>query len=254
LQALSDWYHVQKPRPGRPRVFCFPFAGGGANVFRGWGDGIGDIAEVVAARPPGRESRMAQPAMDDVARLVASAAESLVTVLAKDPQRRYALFGYSLGGVVAFELGRELARRGAPAPAAVFVAAHAAPGWPSSDPPIGRLPREQFIAGLGKLAGTPQEVLDDDELMELLLPLLRADMIAAEDYRAVAGPPLAVPLYLYRGTGDEDGRDEALAGWREHTTLPPVVRSFEGGHFFLDSHKAELHRQLAADLREVFAA
>jgi medium-chain acyl-[acyl-carrier-protein] hydrolase len=252
MRALSDWYCLLKPRPGRPRLFCFPFAGGGAATFRGWDEGLGGVVEVIAARPPGRESRMSEPALEDVAKLAAEATEALLSLIAREPARPFSLFGHSLGALVAFETGRALEQRGGPRPAAVFASGHSAPSWlDEEDKDAGRWPRDQLIAHLRKYDGTPAAILDNEELMDLVLPMLRADFNAAGDYRRLPGPPLGAQLFVYAGREDRAGTPEALSGWAQESSRC-AERIFEGGHFFIESAKPQVWKTLAADLRAVF--
>src|SRR4051794_36920377 len=113
----SPWFVVPTPRPdARRRLFCLPHAGGGAAAFRRWADGMAAAVEVVAVQPPGRETRFREPPFTDWRSLVVSLADALPA------DRPFALFGHSLGALLAFELARELRRRGGPPPDHLFVA------------------------------------------------------------------------------------------------------------------------------------
>jgi len=252
VQPLSPWFHVVRHQPQRPRLVCFPFAGGGVTAFRSWSEGLADVAEVVVARMPGRESRIAEPALDDVGAMARQAADALASIVGSTPERPFALFGHSLGAVVALEVARHLAARGGPQPRALFASGHRGPKSPERGEKVSQLPRAELIEKLAELAGTPREVLANRELMDVLLPTVRADFAAAESYTRPPGPPLALPIRVYAGRNDEHTPPAARATWADETTHPVAERVFDGGHFFIQSAQAEVWAALRADLGAIF--
>jgi surfactin synthase thioesterase subunit len=213
---------------GRALLFCFPFAGGGTAPFRGWPQHLGNDIEVLAVLPPGRESRFAEPPLRDFGLLVQRAAAGLLAVV----DRPFALFGHSLGAVVAYEVARVMERHDA-VPAMLFVSGRKAPHLPSPRPPIAGLEDAAFLRGMAEMEGTPGEVLESPELLELLLPMLRADFALAEEYRPLPGPRLACPV---TALGSEDDRwidRPGLQAWQEVTGGPFELRIFPGNHFYL---------------------
>jgi medium-chain acyl-[acyl-carrier-protein] hydrolase len=229
---LARWLPYRRP-DGAPvlRLFCFSYAGGSASAYRTWPKSLPPSVEVSAVQLPGRERRMSETPIVRMDPLVDELARVLAPLLGGDVP--FAFFGHSMGGKVAFELTRRLRREGRPLPRLLIVSGSRAPHMPSEDDPIHALPEGEMIEELQRLGGTPQEVLANDELMRLLLPLLRADFELNETYEYIAGEPLDVPVAAYGGVRDEECPPETIEGWREMTEGPFRRRMFEGGHFFL---------------------
>src|SRR5205085_10328077 len=142
---------------------------------------------------------------------------ALTDALRPHLDRPYAVFGHSLGALVAFEWVRELRRRHWPTPELLIVSGRAAPHLPPRQRPIHTLPEAEFRAELARFNGTPAPVLGHDELMRTLLPLLRADFAAAETYEYVAEPALDVPITAVGGSDDPRATAAELDAWREYT-------------------------------------
>jgi medium-chain acyl-[acyl-carrier-protein] hydrolase len=242
------WIAYHKPRPGaRVRLYCFPYAGGAASIFRGWADALPAEIEVRPVQPPGRESRIREPAFTRVEPLVAAFLAGHGDDLGAMPA---AFFGHSMGALLAYELARALRREGRPAPVRLFVSARRAPHLPARERPIYALPEEEFRAELRELKGTPEEVLDHPELMELVGPLLRADFELIDTYEHAPGDPLGCPISAFGGIADATVSEEEMAGWRRHTAGPFRLRMLPGDHFFLHhGSRAELLGHLAGDLQ-----
>ncbi len=245
---MSAWI-VRKPRPrAKVRLFCFPYAGGGASIYRAWPDALPHL-DVCALQPPGRETRMREAPLTRLDPLVDSAVEAILPLL----DQPFAFFGYSLGAYVAFEAARRLRARGAPTPVRLFLAACPAPQIARRKPPIHELPEAELIQEIKSYAGTPAEVLEHEELMALLLPLLRADFGVFETYAPRAEAPLDVPLSILGGLTDEDATRADLDAWREHTTSAFVLRMFPGNHFFLNTERTRLLTSILQDLGPLLA-
>lgn len=244
--ALSVWFpYNKKPDPQAPaRLFCFPHAGAGASTFRPWMKAMGAPLEVWPAQPPAHESRFVEPACRDVPALAASAVAALLPVL----DRPCALFGHSLGALVAFEVARQLEAAGRPVEA-LFVSAHTAPHLPPVET-IGQLSDAAFVARLKALNGMPDEVLAHKELLELVLPTLREDIRIAEAYRVPAQTRLRTPLRVFGGAEDQTCPASALSAWGELSTRFLGERVFPGDHFYLRPQEAAV---LAAIRDEVAA-
>lgn len=239
-------------RPGartRLRLFCFPYAGGGAGAFRGWSAALPPEVEVCPVYLPGRERRFREPGHTRLEPLV----EELHEALLPHCGLPFACFGHSMGAVIAFELAR-LLERGGTTPAWLFVSGRRAPQCPPEREQIHALPDAEFVAKLRELEGTPEEILRDPEMMELVLPVLRTDFAISETYRYREGPPLACPVSALGGTRDAHvGRDDLLA-WRDHTRGFFRLRLFPGGHFFLHALQADVLRAVADDLLRVLSS
>lgn len=231
----DPWFPFVKPRSDvRVRVFCFPFAGGGASAYRRWSALLPESIDVRAVQMPGRETRVREAPLVGMAAVIASVVPAIVDHL----DRPFALFGHSLGALVAFEVARELRRRRLAMPIHLFASAIAAPHV--RDPiPVFDLPDAAFKEELRRLNGTPSAVLENPELMRLFLPMLRADFETSDTYACAPEPPLDVPITVFGGSADAVSRRE-LDAWSEQTTGPFEVHVVPGGHFFLDGAAEEV--------------
>lgn len=240
----TPWIEYYKPNPqARLRLFCFPYAGGGAAVFRGWVDRMPGIVEVCPVQLPGRETRMKEAPFNRLSTLVRAAAQALLPYLEKP----FAFFGHSMGALVSFEIARELRRRHDLEPVHLFVSGRWPPQMPDHSDPTYDLPDAQFVKELHSLNGTPKEVLDHPALMALMLPLLRADFEVCQTYGYVDEPPLSCPLTVFGGLQDEPDR-KSLETWHEQTTASFSLRMLPGDHFFLHTAQSQLIRIVAQEL------
>jgi medium-chain acyl-[acyl-carrier-protein] hydrolase len=244
--AESTWFVCLRPNPdATTRLFCFPYAGGGIPVFRGWAEGLPDV-EVWVASLPGRWSRLQERPLTDLPTLV----EQLELALRPLAGDRFAFFGHSLGAQVAFELARRLRRRGQPQPLHLFVSASPAPQCPSSHPPLHTLPREAFIAVLRARHALLDEVLTHQELLDLVLPALLADFTLLETAVYVTEPPLGCPITAFGGAADVQVSAAELAAWSAQTTATFTQRLLPGDHLFLHTNRAELLDEIGRILLE----
>ncbi|MGH9360354.1 MAG: thioesterase II family protein, partial [Thermoanaerobaculia bacterium] len=230
----------------RFRLFCLPYAGGGASIYRAWRGELPAGVELCPVQLPGRETRLREPPFTRLEPLVAALADALP--FAALP---FAFFGHSMGALVAFELARELRRRGGPEPLHLFLSGRRGPLVPSREEPIYDLPEAQFLERLRQLNGMPEEVLGHGELMALLLPLLRADFALHETWSHRPEEPLAAGISAFGGLADPEVTREDLEGWRGETRGRFHLRSFPGDHFFLHSARALVTAAVARDLAEL---
>ena len=242
----NAWILGVRPRPAaRRRLFCLPYAGGAASVFRSWAEMLPADVEVCPVQLPGRGSRFREAPFRKVADLVPALAEGLLPLL----DLPFALFGHSMGAVVAFELARELRRRGEVAPVLLALSGHQAPLRPDAEPPFSHLPDAEFLEEVRRrYDGIPPEVLAEEELLQLLLPVLRADIQVLETYAYVKEPPLDCPISCFGGEDDPHVSLADLEAWRDETCGPLQVRTFPGGHFFVESARAAVLHALSRDL------
>jgi len=247
----SDWF-LQPPRrsEAKLRLFCFPYAGGAAALYRGWANPIPSTVEVVPVELPGRGKRLTEPPLRSLPALI----EELTPILLPLLDLKFALFGHSMGAMIAFELARELRRRNAPQPEHLFVAGRPAPQIPDEYPATYNLPDDEFKAAMQRLNGTPAEVLEHSELMDLMLPLLRADFELVQTYQYLDDAPLSCPITAYGGLQDEDVTREQLLAWQEQTRARFSLHMLPGDHFFLRSANRLLLELLAKDLFRIPAA
>lgn len=227
---------MQPDSRARFRLFCFPYAGGSSAIYRPWLRQIHPDVEVVPALLPGREFRVREPAYTDSEPLVEALTRAIVPLL----DRPFALFGHSMGAMLGFELARRLRSEHGIEPAHLFVSGRRAPQLPEKDPDIHILPDSEFVAEVERLNGTPKEVLEHAELMEMLIPMLRADFSICHTYNYVPGAPLTCSITALGGTKDETADQAKLEGWCEQTTGRCHIRMLEGDHFFINQQHAAI--------------
>jgi medium-chain acyl-[acyl-carrier-protein] hydrolase len=245
------WVKPARPNAqARARLFCFPYAGGGASVYYKWAELLPPQSELCPAQLPGREMRIGEQPYQRLDPLVEATASALLPFLS----RPFAFFGHSMGALLSFELARYLRRNYGISPIHLFVSGLGAPQLPRLRPPIHEAPDSEFLSEIVRLNGTPKEVLEHSELLGLMLPLLRADFAVCETYEFSAEEPLSCPISAYGGLEDEDSVRDRLEPWREHTSGAFTLRMFPGDHFFLNSARALLLRAVAVALEETLAS
>ena len=211
------------------RIFCFTSAGSGASVFFSWFRGLDANFELFPYQLPGREDRRSEAAFRRMGPLVAAVVDDL-TGRSEVP---YALFGHSLGALIAFEVAREVRRRGLPPPVHLFASARIAPQLGLRQSPIHLLPDADFVDQLTTRYGAiPAVIRADPDLMGLFLPALRADIEVLETYAYSHEPPLDVPISVLSATGDPVTDAAGVSAWAEQSTFPIAIHSFPGDHFF----------------------
>lgn len=229
---LDAWVRCPASNPqARLRLFCFPYAGGSASVFHSWATALRSDIELNAVQLPGRENRLVDPPFIRLAPLV----EALAQILPSYLDRPYVFFGHSMGALIGFELARRFRKQGSPGPACLIVSGHRAPHLPDRRPPIHHLPDVRFIEELRRLNGTPEEVLQHEELRDLLLPVLRADFAVCETYLFAPEQPLDCPIFVIGGEQDPEVSQDELAAWQLHTWSAFSLHMIPGDHFFLHS-------------------
>ena len=227
----------------RVRLFCFSYAGSGASIFRGWGDALPAEVDVVAAQLPGRETRVAE----EPVRRMPALLDALQDAIAEHLDVPFAFFGHSMGALVAFELTRRLRAAGGPLPEHLFLGAFRAPQLPNPNIRIYHLPDEVLKTVLLK-EGTPQQVLENEELMRALLPTLRADFELCDTYEYRAEPPLELPVTVLGGHQDVRVGRSDLEPWSAQAGGPFRIAMVPGSHFFLHSAQDLVVSEIRRDL------
>lgn len=246
--TLQPWLACPRPNPeARLRLFCFPHAGGGSSGYHTWWTHLPADLEVCAIQLPGRESRLLEPAFTSLPPLV----QVLAHILQPYMRIPFAFFGHSMGALVSFELARLLRRQNKRIPVHLAVSAHRAPQRPAPAVQIHQLSRASFIAELRSLNGTQEEILENAELMELVLPPLRADMAVCETYAYTVEEPLACPISVYGGTEDNKISKEDLIAWHAQTCGTFNLRMFAGDHFFVHNVRSAFLHALAHDMTQL---
>lgn len=237
--------------PGAPapddsviQLFCFPYAGGGTQIFRSWQEGLPAAIAVTGVCLPGREGRLREPALGTWPEALAMLERAIAFEADRGP---YALFGHSLGARLAYELAHRLAAGGHRAPELLAVSACRAPGVPMRGTPMYLLDGPALRHRLRELNGVPDEVLASDEIMALFEPTLRADLRLADTWVPTPGR-ITAPILALSGEHDSMAPPRDMDGWQHHTSAGFASRSFPEGHFYLTERRDEVLAILAARL------
>jgi len=229
--AQSPWFQVPRPVDApRLRLFCFSYAGGNASTYRDWHRLLPADVEVCSVQLPGRGSRFKERAHTTLNSLL----DALQTAIQPYVGVPYAFFGHSMGAQVAFELARRLRDSGARQPACLIVSGRRGPQRPPRNKPIHTLPESQFRDEIRRLNGTPEEALNNPELMDLVSPILRADCQVVETWEYRPSEPIDVPVLALGGVKDKQVSLDDLEDWRSVTKGPFSLELFSGDHFFIN--------------------
>lgn len=224
-------YLVFEARPAAvARLYCFPFAGGAAAAYFAWNHIVTRSVELRAAQLPGRHDRIDEPPYIELSPLVSRLADDLTC---EGDGRPFAFFGHSVGALLAFELTRELRRRHAPLPALLALSARRAPQLSIHNPALHLLPDEALIQAITKFGGMQPEVRALPDLLNLILPTIRADLTLSETHQYTLEKPLPCPILVFGGQEDPLVAPAELEPWREQSTDSVHITVFPGHHFYL---------------------
>lgn len=242
------WFpYSRRGAAGKLRLFCFPYAGGGAGLYRSWAEKLPAYIEVFAVQLPGRETRTREMPFTRMGALV----QSLMPVIHELSDEPFAFFGHSMGAIIAWELASQMKRQYGSEPIHLFVSGRRAPQVPDTDPPLHELPEAEFVEEVIRFNGVPQEAANHPELMELKTPLLRADFELCETYTYQPELTLNCPITAFGGLEDLSETHERIANWRERTTKFCKVHMLPGDHFFLQTSQTRLLQLLSEELRGI---
>jgi len=227
----------------KTRLLCFPSAGAGAVSYRQWLNAFPPHVEVIPVELPGRGARLKEKPFTDVQALARTLAPDLVSLM-NEP---YALFGHSLGALLAFEVACAADK----APVHLFVSAHRAPDCRYTAQALYGLPDAALCQELRRLGGMPEVLLREPGVMSLLLPAIRADLEMTETYICDPAPRvLPCPVTAYAGIGDERAPMAQMEGWSRRTDQCFRLHGLEGGHFYLQRPGCPLVTMITAELTE----
>ncbi|ARV58854.1 putative thioesterase [Nostocales cyanobacterium HT-58-2] len=247
-QTLNYCVTCPYPNPlASLRLFCFPYAGGSSLIFRKWFERLPTFVEVCPIELPGRGVQMKSAPLMRLEPLVSVIALTLLPYLDKP----FAFFGHSMGALVSFELTRLLRKKYNLEPVHLFVSGRRAPQISNPDPPIHTLSEPEFKEELCRLNGTPKAVLDNGELMELLIPILRADFAVLETYVYAPEPALDCPITVFGGLQDSEVSKDELQAWHYQTNTVFSWQLFPGDHFFIHSAQSLLLQSLSQELQRM---
>ncbi len=236
----SPWFFVPKKKANvRLRLFCFAYAGGSANVFRSWAEQLPADVELCAIQLPGRGARFKEELLDSMDTILDALENAFLPYLEQGLYRPCVFFGHSMGASVAFELCRRFQAKGLLVPQHLIVSGRRAPQLPQEEGRvmIHNLPKAEFIARLRKLNGTPDELLQHEDLMNLMEPVLRSDFKVIETWTYRQGQKLNLPVTVFAGRHDEHLDEQSITAWQEQSTLPVEIFIFPGDHFYLHAYE-----------------
>lgn len=240
----NPWLVWPQPRGNACfQLICIPYAGGSAYIFNHWPKQLPNSMQVCAVQLPGRGRRIKEPAFRRLSDIVQPLTEALLPYLGS----RFAFFGHSMGALISFEMIRRLRKVHRLKATHLFVSGCYAPHIPDPNP-LYSLPDQELIEKLKRLQGVPPSELDDAELMQLMLPTLRADCLVTETYSYKNDEPLECPITVFGGTEDTIAKQEDLGEWQRHTSAKFSQYIFPGKHFFFDSAEPEILRIVRREL------
>lgn len=227
------------------RLYCFPHAGAGSAAYRHWVSLLPSWIELCIVQLPGREDRLLEAPIHQMTPLVHELTSALVPSLTLP----FAFVGHSLGGLISFEVARQLHRVEKRTPQCLFVSGMKAPHLLHTEQHVHRTDAA-LLRELRTLNGTAANILEYDAMVELLLPILRADVALFDSYTYMPGGPLGCPIVAFGGLED-DISHEALAAWSRHSSLPLRVSRFPGDHFFIHTAGGEVIQGIVNSLSEL---
>lgn len=226
-------------------LICLPFAGGGASAYNQWIKELHEVVTVCPVQLPGREDRIMEKPYTDMNILLRDLGKEM-----KDTIRgRYVLWGHSMGGKIAYELEKYMEGNGYQAQC-LFVSGSRIPSLPETNP-IYCLPDESFKRELGRFEGTPKEILNNQELLDFFLPMLRADFTMDETYYSNEKCLLQCPIVAFAGQDDKEASVEEIKKWELYTKRSFEYEIFQGGHFFIREYIEDVIQELLRQLQRL---
>lgn len=246
----APWFSCQKNgQPSRLRLFCFPYAGGSALIYRGWLNYLPAGVAVWPVQLPGRGSRYKEAPYVTMPALVNAVANAIEPFL----DLPFVFFGHSMGAMMSFDLAHAVRERFQLQPKHLFVSGSGGPHLPRTSSNIHDLPEDKFIRRLKELNGTPREVFENPELMLMMMRTLRADFEIAETYPRFTGAPLDCPITAFGGQEDGLVPREDLEAWKVQTTSIFNSWILPGDHFFLHTSDTIVLRILSQQIRTILS-
>jgi medium-chain acyl-[acyl-carrier-protein] hydrolase len=247
LTGSGAWFSQRFRSPAaRYSLYCFPFAGGSASYYANWAGYFTGAVELVPVQLPGRSPRMAEPP----ATLIGDVADEVAALIAASARTQPLLFGHSMGAILAFEVAKRLQALRRPA-GYLFLSGRPEPAVTRPQTPFSTLPRREFVQMLRDYGCADEALLANDEILDLLLPMMRADFAMIEQYRHQPGPPLDCPILAWCGGSDPEISPTTLMdGWNKETSARFELLVRPGGHFFITDYREEVARAVHGAVTE----
>ncbi len=229
IEAWKKWFVRYTPQAEpKLRLICFPYAGGGPAIFHQWAALLPANVELVAVRLPGRETRIREKPFTRLTDVV----KEVSGILRPFFRHPFAIFGHSVGALTAYELTQHIRQTTDYQPVHLLLSGHRAAHRPPINPPFHHLDEATFLERVKNFDGTPAAFFEQKELVELMLPCLRADFEVWETYQYSPHQPLDIPLTIYGSDGDSEAKLADFEAWKQHTTGAFKLHMFNGGHFY----------------------
>lgn len=249
----ARWLERIRPRPEAEVVLvCLPFAGGSPETYAPWASHLPSWVELCAVSLPGHDTRRHEPPL----RRMEAVIQALVDALEAEVTRPYAVFGHSMGGLMALECCREVRRRGLPHPGLLLVSSSLPPREAArrKRPRSRALLRQELWASVARTRGQDPSSPPPPgagSWLDLVLPAYEADMELLASYRYTTEAPLAVPLQIFGGSHDPQVPPDRLGGWVEEAERSDPPQLLPGGHFYLVDQREALLRRVCRGLQSV---
>ncbi len=247
--ARFSFQMIQSKRESRlpRRLLCFPYAGAGHSPYNFWSRDLLDGMDTAFVKLSNSSSSPNEPPLPSIQSLADRIAHSIVRSASQIAEHDLALYGHSMGALLAFETARALQVKHGLEVTALFVSGCAAPSTPRQVRLSG-LSDEALLAAIASMDGMPAEIRQDPELVNVFLPAIRADIAVCEAYDYTPAPRLTCPVTVFAGTSDDYVPLPLLDGWAQETTNSSRTLVYPGGHFFIIEHQAAILRLLKASL------
>jgi medium-chain acyl-[acyl-carrier-protein] hydrolase len=242
---LSPWIKIFNPRSRIClRLFCFPYCGGGASFYKSWADFAPPGIEICAIQLPGRENRFFENLIDNMDVVSLSLVKGIIPLL----DQPFVFFGHSMGALLSFELAHKLNILGFSTPLHLFVSGRQAPNIPVTPPYRHTMSDVELIKELSNFNGTPEAILSEPDLLNIFMPILRADFSIVETYTYRHTDALDCPITAFGGLHDTTVPIDQLSFWKEITRGPFRIKPFPGNHFYLKDFSSAILKEIFYDL------
>jgi medium-chain acyl-[acyl-carrier-protein] hydrolase len=245
----QEWFAYSRTNSeARIRLFCFPYAGGGALSYRTWSEAVPAQIDIRPIQLPGRENRFNEKPYTEMQTLV----DALSTAIRPYLDMPFAFFGHSMGSLLAFELAKKLDEEGLATPRHLFISSRRGPDLPGPTPPLHTLSESELVDTLKRFGGIPDLILKEPEILDFFLPTLRADLYLAETSPLENGIRIDAPITAFGGLQDPFTSVDELEAWRKHTLQEFRLKIFPGGHFYMREQNRVLLKEISHTLAKHF--
>lgn len=230
MKVTNKWFPFgYEKESDKPMVFCFHCAGGNSAFYREWSKNL--VVNFVPVELPGRGRRISEPCSEDMEKLIE---ELVIPILIASEGKNYYFYGHSMGALIAFATAHKIEEKYHSSPQKLIVAGRTAPNYSDNARFKSYMDNTALLKELRRLKGTPEEILNNDEIMDFMIPVIRNDYMLLESYH-YNGQILDIPIVAHAGSNDEDASLEEMEHWKEVTSKSCITQEFNGNHFFVQT-------------------